>query len=196
MSRPTPDNSLLLVGLGNPGSAYKLTRHNFGWLVLDALAKKQQATWLKQNKFSGELASFKLASQTIRLLKPLTFMNQSGLSVKLVTDYFKIKKNNIWLLHDDLDLPLGSIRLSYQASAAGHNGVQSIFKALDKIIDWRFRLGLGRSDQNIPTESFVLQKFSTTEQKIVKKTITLAVALLEQSLATSQPTSQTRTINK
>ncbi|MFZ5390835.1 MAG: aminoacyl-tRNA hydrolase [Patescibacteria group bacterium] len=190
-----PTQPLLIVGLGNPGSKYRLTRHNLGYLVVEKLADLHQASWQEQTKLQAFLASFKINNQTIRLLKPLTYMNQSGLSVKKAADYFKIKKDNIWLVHDDLDLPLGTIRLSYRARSGGHNGVQSVFDELGATLNWRWRLGINRPPQNLPIEDFVLQKFSPAEKKLSLKSVQLAAELIEKNLTSQKLTGQTIKVN-
>lgn len=163
-----------IVGLGNPGKEYAHTRHNFGWLVLDALTKN----WKSSKKFKAELAELAepAGNQKIILTKPQTFMNNSGDSVKLLTSYYhltpnNLKPNNLIIIHDDLDLPLGTIKLSTNSGAAGHHGVLSIIEALGTKNFTRLRLGIGPRPPEIPGDKFVLQKFTREEQAIVKRVI-------------------------
>lgn len=186
---------LLIVGLGNPGSAYKLTRHNLGFLAIEAIAKKRQVDWIKKPNLSAELAWFKIDSRTVRLIKPLTYMNLSGQAVKKTADYFKIDRHNIWLINDDLDLPLGTIRLSKQSRSGGHNGVQSIFDYLNGPLDWRWRLGIGRPTQPLATEDYVLQKFSASEKPLALKTADVTADLIIKSVNQNSLTSQTIIVN-
>ncbi len=186
---------LLIVGLGNPGSAYKLTRHNLGFLAIEAIAKKRQVDWIKKPNLSAELAWFKIDSRTVRLIKPLTYMNLSGQAVKKTADYFKIDRHNIWLINDDLDLPLGTIRLSKQSRSGGHNGVQSIFDYLNGPLDWRWRLGIGRPPPPLATEDYVLQKFSASEKPLALKTADVTADLIIKSVNQNSLTSQTIIVN-
>src|SRR3989339_1039764 len=116
----------LIVGLGNPGRAYTKTRHNIGFLVVDFLAKSQGAVWTKKITFQGELTEIKNGREKTILLKPQTFMNRSGESVRAVSSFYKMPLSKITVVHDDADLSFGEIRTQVNRSAAGHNGVQSI----------------------------------------------------------------------
>ncbi len=115
----------LIVGLGNPGPDYEKTRHNVGFMVIDALAARQRDVKF-QNKFKGDLAQLSIGGDSVLLLKPLTFMNLSGQSVQAAMAFFKVALDHIVVVHDDLDLQLGQIKLKSGGSAAGHNGLKSI----------------------------------------------------------------------
>jgi len=180
MAKPTPINSLLIVGLGNPGANYRLTRHNLGWLVIDELAKRAEAGWQKKTQLKGQLASFKTAQMMIHLLKPETFMNSSGLSVQRALAFFKIKPDSLWVIHDDLDLAWGKLRLSHNSSAGGHRGVQSIINELGSQNWWRWRLGIGPLPVHQTAEDYVLQKFSPDERKNLKSIVNLTLDQLQQ----------------
>ncbi len=169
----------IIVGLGNPGEKYELTRHNAGFLAVDALARKYEAGWRRSKKFNAETADI----PGVTLLKPLTFMNNSGLAVRAVMSFYKLLPAFAFLrssggdlsevltvIHDDIDIDLGKYKISAASGSAGHKGVESIIRHLKTKKFRRLRLGI-RTDysQNIPTEKFVLQRFSKEEINIVKK---------------------------
>ena len=145
-------NIKLIVGLGNPGKEYENTRHNFGFIVLDYIQSSNEEL-LREKKIIFE--------------KPQTFMNESGKAVKKITDFYKILPEEILVLHDDLDLPLGEIRVSQNSGAAGHKGVQSIIDNLGSKNFTRIRLGIKPASGDV--EKFVLQKFSENEEPLVKQ---------------------------
>lgn len=154
----------LLVGLGNPGDKYTNTLHNIGFKVTDTFAQKNEATW--QN-FSADSKIIKLSNFDAILLQPQTFMNESGKSVAEICTFYKISAADIWVIHDDLDLVAGDIKISFDSSSAGHKGVQSIIDTLSTQAFWRFRLGIGRPTDNITPESYVLKSpDSATANKI------------------------------
>ncbi len=143
----------LIVGLGNPGSKYAFTYHNLGFMVVDSLSNRLGGSW---QKFSASSSICNLTTQDALLLKPLTFMNNSGQSVNEIISYFKIELEDIWVIHDELDLPLGEMRLSFDSSSAGHRGVQNIIDTLGSQAFWRWRLGINMSSVDIPAENYVL----------------------------------------
>ena len=145
---------ILIVGLGNPGKKYKKTRHNVGWRVIDVLKKSLDSAQDKD----------------IILLKPQTYMNKSGKEVKSLITKYKIPISNLWVIHDDIDLPLGTIRISKNIGSAGHKGVQSIIDELRTKNFSRIRIGiLPKAGKPKNVEKFVLEKFTKEEKKIVKK---------------------------
>ncbi|MGE5042166.1 MAG: aminoacyl-tRNA hydrolase [Candidatus Levyibacteriota bacterium] len=137
----------LIVGLGNPGEKYENTRHNVGFIALDTILKKytklKKTEWSEEKKFKSLTAEVEIEGEKIVLLKPTTFMNNSGEAIQLYSSYFKIKPEDICIVHDDLDLPLGKIRIRFGGASGGHNGVESILERLgtDKFL--RIRLGIG-----------------------------------------------------
>lgn len=162
----------LIVGLGNPGKKYELTRHNIGFKILDSLISFpnfEQLSFKENNKFHGIMAK----NQNIILLKPSTFMNNSGQAVRAVAEYFKINSKNILIIHDDLDIDFGNIKIQQGRSAAGHNGVSSIISHLGNNDFWRLRFGVaGESRGQIPGNKYVLSKFSAEEEtNLSEKTI-------------------------
>jgi len=155
----------LIVGLGNPGKKYEETRHNVGFMVLDKLAKKLNFSFEK--KFNSE---FKKERETI-YLKPQTFMNLSGQVVKEVAHYYNIDNGNIWIIYDDIDIPLGDWKEKHEGTSAGHKGIDSIIQELGTDEFARLRVGIGRltidanEDRKKIVENYVLNKF-TPEQII------------------------------
>lgn len=133
----------LIIGLGNPGGEYKDTRHNIGFMVVEKLAQELASGmthWEEKEKFKSVLAR---VGDTL-LVKPITFMNNSGLAVSSIVQFYKLKPSDVWVVHDDIDLPLGKIRIRMGGSSAGHNGVESIIKELKSDAFVRFRMGVGR----------------------------------------------------
>lgn len=171
----------LIVGLGNPGKKYEHTRHNVGFMTVDQLAG--QEPWQTFTKTSLVCTP---AGHEQCLLKPQTFMNESGVSVAEVAQFYKIEPPDLWVVHDDLDLPFGTVRTSFDSSSAGHRGIESIIGALGTQKFHRLRLGLGRPPEHITAEAFVLQPFTPAEQKQLGATIKLAVQKLNDDL--QQPT--------
>jgi len=171
----------LIVGLGNPGAKYYNTRHNLGFMVTDELLNSCAGVWQKFSSLS-QICSLIIDQQKVVLLQPQTFMNDSGKSVKEIAQFYKIDPDDIWVIHDDLDLPFSTIRLSYDSSAAGHKGVQSIIDELGSQKFWRYRMGIDQPPQNIPTENFVLETFTTNEQTSLTKLISLTQETVRQSL--------------
>jgi peptidyl-tRNA hydrolase, PTH1 family len=136
----------LIVGLGNPGTKYAQTRHNVGFDVLDTLAKRCQISLSERKQFQGIYGEGISSNNTkIRLLKPQTFMNLSGQSVRSTIDWFKLSPASVLVVYDDLDLPLGKIRLRLSGSAGGHNGMKSIISHLGTQNFPRVRIGIGKS---------------------------------------------------
>lgn len=152
----------LIVGLGNPGKKYTSTRHNLGWMVLDAFAKNIGVSWSQFNK--GPLEFCKFAPDVI-LAKPQTFMNESGKAVAALFTFYKLSAADLIVVHDELDLPFGSLRISADASAGGHNGVKSVIESVGSQGFTRLRLGV-RTDrrEKVPAEAFVLERFGLIER--------------------------------
>ncbi len=164
----------IIITLGNPGQQYANTRHNAGFIIADELQKSLGFSEFEKNsKFDALVCEKNSDGEKILLAKPQSFMNNSGQVVKKMLDFFKIPKENLTLLHDDLDIELGAFKISLDSSAAGHNGVQSIIDNLGSQQFKRIRLGIEGSekkkDRIIPGEVFVLQDFSGEELEIIKK---------------------------
>lgn len=175
----------LICGLGNPGQQYKKTRHNLGFMVMEALKQGLKSLDFKLNKkYNALLAEAKIKSEKTIFCLPQTFMNASGQAVAKLVRFYKVEDKNIWVIHDDVDLPFGRIKISYNSSSAGHRGVESIIQSLGHQNFIRFRIGIKPEEKlMIPTEEFVLQKFTPEEQKSLKKIIEKAVEAIKFALA-------------
>ena len=156
---------LLLVGLGNPGSEYAQTRHNIGFMGVDELARRYSFSPFK-DKLKGQIATGSIENQKIILLKPTTFMNLSGEAVLAVCSFYKIKPGNIIVFHDDMDLPVGKIRVKRGGSAGGHNGLKSIDSQIGSNY-LRVRIGIGRPENKQDVVNWVLTSFSDSHQEII-----------------------------
>jgi peptidyl-tRNA hydrolase, PTH1 family len=156
---------LLVVGLGNPGREYAAHRHNVGFMAVDEIARRTKADAFRE-KFSGEWARAEIAGEPAVLLKPLTYMNGSGQSVQPAMAFFKIEPASVIVLHDELDLPFGEVRLKMGGGHAGHNGLRSIMEHVGGADFARVRLGIGRPPPGFRGEvaSFVLSAFTADER--------------------------------
>jgi len=173
----------LIAGLGNPGSQYKNTRHNLGFMVIEALADDLGASFKKCKRTNSQRVKAKIGIKEVMLVKPQTFMNNSGISLRKISHYYKIKPKDIWIIYDDIDLPLGKIRIRKKGSAGGHKGVASIIQELSTDEFNRFRIGIGSNrEKNIPAEKYVLQKFSREEIKKIKNSIPQTLEILKKNL--------------
>lgn len=159
----------LIVGLGNPGAEYDDTRHNIGFAVLDRFADRT-GVLVQKEKFQSCYGTGKIGDEPILLVKPQTFMNLSGKAVRSFLDYWKLSTKDLLVLHDDLDFPLGSIRLVYTAGAAGHRGTGSIIEELATKSFYRLRLGIGRPERGDPV-NYVLSRFGKDEKQDVERLI-------------------------
>jgi len=162
----------LIIGLGNPGEKYKKTRHNAGFLTINKIADNFSFPASNfQSKFNAEISEGIIDNEKTILVKPLTFMNNSGQAVKAIVDYYKIDLENIIVIHDDLDIPLGEYKLSKNKNSGGHKGVQSIIDYLGTKDFTRIRIGIAVENKKTPTEKFVLERFSKDEMEIVEGVI-------------------------
>jgi peptidyl-tRNA hydrolase, PTH1 family len=150
---------LLVAGLGNPGREYERTRHNIGWMVADELARRTDASF--RSKFSGQLAEGRLGEQRIALLKPETYMNESGRSIAAAARFFKVPPSSLLVVHDDVDLAEGRLQARSGGGLAGHNGLRSIAQALGTQDFLRLRIGVGRPERGDrrPVSDYVLSPF-------------------------------------
>lgn len=171
----------LIVGLGNPGKEYEKTRHNAGFLVVDTLASLANLSW--KSGFKGEVAKGKIGGEDVVLLKPHTYMNLSGDAVIEALNFYKLDaKESLWVVHDELDLPVGALRISVGASPGGHNGVKSVLSHAGTQDFARFRLGIGRPEGQIPVEDYVLQSFRLEEEPAARETVEKAAKAIEAAL--------------
>jgi PTH1 family peptidyl-tRNA hydrolase len=177
----------LIVGLGNPGQKYERTRHNIGFEIVDALAKSFADVSLAENKrFQGVAGEFRSAGDRIVLLKPTTYMNKSGQSVRAVLDWYKLSPTAVLVIYDDMDLPTGKLRMRLSGGAGGHNGMKSIISHLGTKEFPRLRIGVGSADKNgdqgDAVVSHVLGRFAPEDRKIVDAVIPMAVDAVDMSL--------------
>ena len=192
----------LIVGLGNPGEKYINTRHNLGFKIVEQFLKDFQSAkntlWEDSKKFKSEISQIEWQPkhdelEKVILAKPQTYMNNSGLAVRLITDFYKLKPEDIWIIHDDIDLPLGSVKIRFGGASAGHHGVESIMESLSTDKFWRFRMGTGLKNQKLNlknqklknVEDFVLSGFTGSEKGKVKNLIKRGVNAIEASLEDS-----------
>ena len=158
---------LLLVGLGNPNPNNSNNRHNVGFLVIDAINQKFKLSKQKP-KFKGLLTTGKIDEQKVFAIKPLTFMNSSGVCIKELIEYFKIEVQDVFVFHDDMDIDIGKVKVKFGGSNAGHNGIDSIDKNIGKKYS-RIRIGVGRPKNNSTGADHVLDNFSSDEKQNVEE---------------------------
>ena len=180
----------LIIGLGNPGEEYENTRHNVGFEVVDAIARKEDAKFSFEKKFNAEVAKTRLYNKPAILAKPQTFVNKSGEAVRKLKLFYKTKPGNIVVIHDDLDIEFGNFKMSFGKDSAGHRGVQSIIDMLKTNKFWRLRIGTAnrklasaRHQRTLKQKkesvgNFVLSKFTPAEQSEIKKVIKKAIEKL------------------
>lgn len=177
-----------IVGLGNPGSKYAGTRHNIGFEVIDRLAQSWSVNLSENRKFQGIYGEQPgLRGEKIRLLKPTTYMNRSGQAVRAAMDWFKLPPNDLLVVYDDMDLPLGRLRLRLSGSAGGHNGMKSIIAHVGTSDFPRLRIGIGEPrstavDGDSETVAHVLGQFSRSEAKLLPQVLELAQDCIDLSL--------------
>jgi len=178
----------LIVGLGNPEPKYDQTRHNIGFAAIDAISRNWHIPVTENRKFQGQFGEgLALGSKKIRILKPLTYMNRSGESIQAVTSWYKLPPESVLVIYDDMDLPLGKIRLRLSGSAGGHNGMKSTISHLNSQNFPRLRIGIGKP-KNLPnnddgdTVSHVLGKFSPQEAKLIDPILAFVVECVELTL--------------
>ena len=172
----------LIVGLGNPGSRYKDTRHNIGFGVID-LWSLDLGVRLVGRRFQSRNIRTRFQDQEIILLRPLTFMNLSGKSVKGCADYYDLESTKILVIHDDLDLPVGSLKVVRNGGAGGHKGVLSIIEHLDSMQFPRIKIGIGRPRYEENIEDYVLSPFYGDENGIMEKVVKTAVRACELAVS-------------
>ncbi len=162
----------IVAGLGNPGRDYADTRHNFGWVVIDALARRHNLSWRKQARFEAEIARWDCSkSRTLWLAKPLTFMNDSGRSLGALLHFHKVEASQLVVAYDDLTLDLGLLKVNNRGSAGGHNGVASILEHVGQGFA-RFRLGIGpKQPPEMDLKDFVLGKFTPEQHTLVTQNL-------------------------
>ena len=191
----------LVAGLGNPGREYEATRHNLGFIVIDALARRHGLVWQKQRAYDAETARWERApGPGLLLVKPLTYMNDSGRSLQSLGSFYRIPPTSMAVLYDDLNIDLGLVKISVTGSAGGHNGVASLLQHLgDGFI--RYRLGVGpKQPPQMDLKDFVLGKFTPEQQTIIDQSLDHYLSglqlLLEQGPAKAMNTLNRREKNE
>jgi PTH1 family peptidyl-tRNA hydrolase len=173
----------LIVGLGNPEPKYDKTRHNIGFDAVDALARRAQISWSENRRFQALLGEGQASKgNKLRLLKPLTYMNRSGQAIRAALDWYKLPPESVLIIYDDMDLPVGRLRLRLSGSAGGHNGIKSAIAHLGTQNFPRLRIGIGKSGTDKNTVSHVLGKFSPHETQVISEVLYLVVDAVELSL--------------
>ena len=178
-------NEIYLIGLGNPGKKYSNSRHNIGFLLLENFSKKYNTNFLLKNKLKSFCSEFKINDSTYRLFLPNTFMNNSGEAVLAIVDWYKINLDQIFVILDDKDLPLGKIRFRKKGSSGGHNGLNSIIEKLHTQNFSRIRIGIGsppstREANQFNTISHVLGNISSEEKTVLDKVYLRVIETLEE----------------
>ena len=178
----------LIVGLGNPGVKYEKTRHNLGFMVIEQFLKNfepvSKTQWENSARFKSDISQIEWQpryspEEKVILAKPKTYMNNSGLAISLISQYLNIPASDIWIVHDDIDLPLGSMKIRFGGGTAGHHGVESIMEKLGTDKFWRFRMGIGITNHKSQitnhksknVEDFVLGKFTGHEKGKVRELV-------------------------
>jgi peptidyl-tRNA hydrolase, PTH1 family len=173
----------IIVGLGNPGPEHLVTRHNAGFWFVDLLARRHGGEFRDYRKFSGETAKINIDGQEIVLLKPTTYMNRSGLSIRQLSDFYKIVPEDILVAHDELDLPVGTVRLKQGGGHGGHNGLRDAIAHIGETF-WRMRLGIGHPGNKAEVIDYVLTRAPRAEEDLILDAVGTAVdcipLLLEQ----------------
>jgi PTH1 family peptidyl-tRNA hydrolase len=186
----------LIVGLGNPGEKYEKTRHNLGFMIVDRFLKDfesvKNTAWENSAKFKSDIAQIEWQPkhgkmEKVILTQPKTFMNNSGMAVKILADFYKITPENIWIINDDIDLPLGAMKIRFGGASAGHRGIESIIEQLGTDKFWRFRMGIGEkrelNDSRIKNvDNYVLGIFSGAEKGKLKDLIKRGAKAIGMSL--------------
>lgn len=199
----------LIVGLGNPGEKYEKTRHNLGFMAVEQFLKDFEQTkdtvWQENKKLKSDIVQLEWQPkhgtlEKVILAKPKTYMNNSGMAVSLISNFYKIGPSDIWIVNDELDLPLGSMKIRFGGASAGHNGVSSVIEALSSDKFWRIRLGIGKeriveklAKHNYKNaEDYVLGSFSGQEKGKVRELIKHAAKAISMALEEGLESSMNR----
>ncbi|MDE2590751.1 MAG: aminoacyl-tRNA hydrolase [Patescibacteria group bacterium] len=190
----------LIVGLGNPGKQYEKTRHNLGFMVLEQFLKDNETVgntvWENNTRFKSDMAEFTWQpkhgdSEKVILLKPKTFMNNSGMAIQLVADFYKIGPEDIWVIHDDVDLKLGMLRIRNGGGSGGHRGIESVLQVFPQGNFWRFRCGIGRPQQETAdakgVDDYVLGNFNHEEHGKIRELLHHVSKALHMGLGEGLP---------
>jgi len=185
---------ILLIGLGNIGTQYKNTRHNVGFMVVDAIANELGCSFSNKPDVHAQVAEVNMDGEKLILAKPTTFMNKSGDALVALQKQFKIADADVWTVYDDASLDLGVMRVRKEGSAGGHNGVKSIIETLGTQAFWRFKVGVNPPTENIPLEDWVLSKFPEDQHELLGRVIELTKETILNAFQT-QPEEESETLN-
>jgi peptidyl-tRNA hydrolase, PTH1 family len=189
-----PEERWLIAGLGNPGPEYAGTRHNAGHMVADLLAERMGARF-KAHRTRNDVADGRLAGMPVTLARPRTYMNLSGGPVAAIAAFYKIPPERLVVIHDELDIPFGSVRLKFGGGDNGHNGLRSITQALGTNEYYRVRFGIGRPPGRMDAATYVLRDFTAAERKelplLIERCADAVETLLSKGLAVAQNTFHT-----
>lgn len=169
----------MIVGLGNPGKEYENTRHNIGFMIVDNYVDNYHTEFKK--KYNGLYAKIYRNGEYFIVLKPLLYMNLSGVVVSKYANFFKIKPEDILVIHDDLDMPVGKIKIKSKGSSGGHNGIKNIIENLKTEQFSHFKVGIGK-DNNKDTKDYVLGKFSKSDLELINKVIPYSIQIIDDYL--------------
>jgi len=175
------DRFHLIVGLGNPGKAYRLTRHNVGFMVVDRLAHRHRIS-LNNRKFKSIFGLGKVNGRRVILAKPMTFMNLSGPAIRDLTHFFNLDKKNLLVIHDDIDLVFGKIKIKQKGGDGGHNGLKSLIEVFGSGAFARVRIGIGRPATGQEVKGYVLNSFDAQQEAVLDEVITMAQDAVETLL--------------
>jgi PTH1 family peptidyl-tRNA hydrolase len=167
----------IVAGLGNPGPEHQVTRHNAGFWFVDVLARRHGGEFRDYRKFSGETARITVAGQELILLKPTTYMNRSGLSIRQLSDYFKVSPAHILVAHDELDLPVGAVKLKAGGGHGGHNGLRDTITHIGEDF-WRLRIGIGHPGNKADVLDYVLNRAPRIEEDMILDAVNSAADCL------------------
>lgn len=167
----------IIVGLGNPGPEHQVTRHNAGFWFVDVLARRHGGEFRDYRKFSGETAKINVAGQELTLLKPTTYMNRSGLSIRQISDFFKIEPDHVLVAHDELDLPVGTVKLKHGGGHGGHNGLRDSITHIGENF-WRLRIGIGHPGNKAEVLDYVLNRAPRIEEEMILDSVNYAADCL------------------
>ncbi|SMM99511.1 Peptidyl-tRNA hydrolase [uncultured Candidatus Thioglobus sp.] len=169
----------LIVGLGNPGKDYQAHRHNVGFWFCDALVNLYVGAFKKESKFFAEVAKVNLAGSDVWLLKPSTYMNESGRSIQSIAKFYQIDANEILVIHDELDLDPGTARIKFSGGHGGHNGLRDTIKAIDSNDFYRLRIGIGHPGDRSQVSDFVLSAPKKSEIEALQNALTDSLQVIE-----------------
>ena len=172
------DRFRLIVGLGNPGEAYRLTRHNIGFMVVDRLAYRHRIL-VDKRRFEAVFGLGRVDGQCVILAKPMTFMNMSGAAVQNLAHFFNLDTQNLLVIHDDIDLVFGKIKIKQKGGDGGHNGLKSLIETFGSGVFARVRIGIGRPDAKQEVKGYVLSRFDSRQETVLDEVISTAQDAVE-----------------